>query len=482
MVSSSRRLAAGLLVLALLAPAGAAIAFDPGQPVIASRNTAGEPGGDPCLFVQFARNNPRWLSMTCLFALVPDDGNGRYDSYLLDRLSGLIERVSVSSTGQQVFYPSEGGFPSDNGREVVFLSGGPLHPDVDTHGSGAPEFGYFNVFVRDRVAGTTEVISRDSQGLPRPRGGFIPRDAHMANGEVLLQTSQWLLLPIGPPISPPPPPQIYARNWRTGAVELISVGSDGEPGNYGATISSFDASGRYVTFISGSTNLPGANPAPTENLFVRDRVAGTTTRLTRPWHGGEFAPGRLPVAGQTTPRLSSDQRYVLFTSTNPELIEEPEPPDWMQVYLLERQEDRLERISVTADGVAADGYSGKADLSDDGRYLAFYSQATNLPAGGRAIYVVDRDSGEWLTVTTGLGGHLGAPPELDLASDGSAIAFVWRSDDTSQPGIYNRALVYTVELGTGAPRPPAQPVPNGSLPSWWLLIAGLLLMASRRLR
>lgn len=118
-------------------------------------------------------------------------------------------------------------------------------------------------------------------------------------------------------------------------------------------------------------------------------------------------------------------------------------------------------------------------MSEDGRYIAFYSQATNLPAGRRAIYVIDRQTSEWLTATRDLGGHLGGSPYLDLASDGSVIAFTWRSDDASQPDLYDRLLVYTVDLGiepAGTGTSP-RPVSAGSRIAWLLLALGLLLTA-----
>lgn len=486
MASSNRqRITRAVIVLVLGSAAVAPVrAFDPGPPLVVSRNQDGDIGGWPCLGVFLARDNPRWLSLSCLFPLVPGENNG-VDSYLVDRDIGLVERVSVTSDGQDVDYPSGAGLPSPDGRYVVFGSAGPLHPDAGEFGPGTPEPGYLNVFLRDRLAGTTELISRDSEGNARPGQSFVLRDVLHSRQEFIMQSNIRMLEPHSPGV-PPEHENLYARNWRTGAIEVISIGADGMLANNQSLQASYGGDGRYVVFSSRATNLPDAATAVSENLFLRDRASGTTIRLTRPWHGGEFMAGASPVASGTRPRLSQDSRYVLFGSGNRELLNDHLDPKLSvaHLYLIDRESNTIIRLSTDIDGNPGNHSSSAADMSDDGRYIAFYSQATNLPAGRRAIYVIDRQSGEWLTVTSELGGHLGAAPFIDLASDGSVIAFTWRSDDASQPDLYDRLLVYTIDLGIEPAGPGAspQPVPTGSRTAWLLLIVVFLFATFRASR
>jgi Tol biopolymer transport system component len=127
--------------------------------------------------------------------------------------------------------------------------------------------------------------------------------------------------------------------------------------------------------------------------------------------------------------------------------------------------------------VPGNHYNGAPDVSDDGRFVAFYSQSTNLPAGQRAIYVIDRSSGDWYTVTQPLGTHLFGNEYLDLAGDGSSIAFAWAASVPSLPG-FGRLNIYTVELQG---QPPAREVGSVGSAAIVLLLALLAITASRRL-
>ena len=444
----------------LAAPESRALDADP--PVLVSRTYLGNPAAGPCGSPQFARGNTRYLAFACNGALVAEDDNDHADTYFIDRQTGTIERVSVTSEETEARFDSIEGFPSDDGRYVIFQSEGQLHPDTP---ATLPRL---NVFLRDRIAGTTELISRDAFGNPRPNF-FSLQDALPRTREFAMRTPSRVMDPSGDP--PFVPSDIYVRNWETGEVELISISTTGTLSDDGAARATMSRMGRFVLFGSSSTNLPGASgPNQGINLYLRDRSTATTTRLTRPWHGGEFQEGMsLDIY---RPQISADGRNVLFSSRSRELIQGDSQIEFMtqQVYVLDRQSGQLERLSATAEGEPGNHYNGVADLSDDGRYVAFYSQSTNLPAGDRAIYVTDRLSGESVNVTEPLGSNVGRQPNLDLAADGSAIAFSWRSANAALPDLFDRVLVYTVELqGDGPPSPPARPVPTLATRGWMLL-------------
>jgi Tol biopolymer transport system component len=214
-------------------------------------------------------------------------------------------------------------------------------------------------------------------------------------------------------------------------------------------------------------------------LFLRDRLLQTTELLTRPFAGG--TPTEPMTLDVFPPAVFVDGRYVAFASSSRELlpVDPSVVPLAQQVYVLDRQLDRLERVSVTADGAPGNQYSGTVDLSDDGRWLAFYSQANNLPAGGPAIYVVDRWGGQWLEVTAALGPTLFGTVNLDLASDGSTIAFSWAASRPELPG-FGRLNIYTVDL-QGLPSTPPREVATLDRTATLLLLALLALTGLRRL-
>lgn len=457
-------------VLGLCIDTGSAFALVVGPPVVESRTSSGALGVGVCGSPHFARAGSRYLVFACRDPLVPEDTNQRADTYLVDRVVGTIERVSVTGQGEEVPYDSGGGFPSNDGRYVALESFGPLHPD----GFISPVLNFTNVFLRDRAAGTTEFISRNVDGNV---GAFTValQDSLPELTEVLLQTRSQLLDPSGNLFLDQI--NLYIRNWNSTDIELVSRPTGAALANGVSGIARITTTGRYVVFASTATNLPDAPPFG-QNLYVRDRAAGTTQRLTRPWHGGEFDP---PMAVDIyRPRLTVDGRWLMFASSGTELL--PGDPRGLslqsQVYLLDRDNGSYERISIGSDGQPGNAYSGVVDMSDDGRFLAFFSRASNLPAGGSAIYAIDRLTGAWVNVTQSLGPLVGVStqPNLEMARDGSAIAFSWRSADAASP-YFDRGLIFTVEL-RGA-QAAALPVP--ALAQWLtaLLVLALLWVAAR---
>jgi Tol biopolymer transport system component len=98
-------------------------------------------------------SDARYVALVSLASnLVPNDTNGQFDSFVLDRASGVIERVSVSSTGQEASGSSWSCAISEDGRFAVFTD---TAPDVVPNDTNSKR----DVFRRDRVAQTTTRIS-----------------------------------------------------------------------------------------------------------------------------------------------------------------------------------------------------------------------------------------------------------------------------------------------------------------------------------
>src|SRR5712691_1611314 len=69
---------------------------------------------------------------------------------------------------------------------------------------------------------------------------------------------------------------VFVHDRLTGATTLESVGMNGAPSNNGSIISSISADGRFVAFSSSATNLtPGVTRVGSQ-VYVRDRLLGTT--------------------------------------------------------------------------------------------------------------------------------------------------------------------------------------------------------------
>ncbi len=186
-----------------------------------------------------------------------------------------------------------------------------------------------------------------------------------------------------------------------GGVEAESVAPDGSSGNYPddsyttpcqrilarAGASSISGNGQFVAFESNADNLVAGDTNTLSDLFVRDRFTGTTERVSVKSDGSQVTgadlPGGTGVAGYD-PVLSSDGRYVVFDSYARLVAQDTN--DGPDVYLYDRQAQTLDLISVALDGNASgitgggpgESYALGADVSADGRYVAFESSAPNL--------------------------------------------------------------------------------------------------------
>jgi archaellum component FlaF (FlaF/FlaG flagellin family) len=155
---------------------------------------------------------------------------------------------------------------------------------------------------------------------------------------------------------------------------LASVDSSGGQGNgiSGATAITPDA--RYVVFDSDATNLVPGDTNTWGDVFVRDRYAGTTERISVDSSGTQGS--NFSWSGS----ISADGRYVSFLSAAPDLV--PGDTNGMpDVFVRDRQLGLTTRVSVASSGSEGNAPCWSHAISADGRYVAFESRSTNLIPG-----------------------------------------------------------------------------------------------------
>lgn len=177
-----------------------------------------------------------------------------------------------------------------------------------------------------------------------------------------------------------------------GVTEQVSVSSAEEDGN-GSVFDaepSIGADGRYVVFASDASNLVPGDTNDAVDVFVRDRLSGTTERVSVKSNGkeGEFGAGSTLGVGQA---ITADGRYVTFSSTA-DLAAGDNDPD-SDVFVHDRLTDETTRVSVASDGTEASGEG--PSISDDGRIVAFRSDSEVLNGTSFRfhMFVHDRQTG-----------------------------------------------------------------------------------------
>ena len=233
-----------------------------------------------------------------------------------------------------------------------------------------------------------------------------------------------------------------------GTTTRVSSSSAGVAGNEVSEAPWVTADGRYVGFSSSADNLVPNDTNFTEDVFVRDRVTGTTERISVATNG---AQAQYP---SERPRITADGRYVVFDSFAPNLV----PGDTnglTDVFLRDRQAHTTVRISVSASGQQANGSSYWASISPDGRYIAYTSDATNLTAdntGGYAnVYLLDRQTGSLALVSKTAAGTVsdGNSETPVVSAGGRYVAFESQADNLV-PGDTNSAMdVFVKDMTTG---------------------------------
>jgi hypothetical protein len=200
--------------------------------------------------------------------LVVGDTNGFWDVFVHDRVTGETSRVSVSSEGNQANSYSEVNSISANGRFITFKSYASNLVDGDTAMCYFRP-SYYNcsdIFVHDRETGETTRVSVASDGTQADRdssGATISAD-----GRYVVFSSAASNLVVGDTNGDG---DVYLHDRVTGETTRVSLANDGTQGNYGSEGGSISADGRYVMFVSSSTNLVVGDTNNTYDVFVRDR-------------------------------------------------------------------------------------------------------------------------------------------------------------------------------------------------------------------
>jgi hypothetical protein len=176
-----------------------------------------------------------------------------------------------------------------------------------------------------------------------------------------------------------------------GDVTRLSVSSGGAEANAYSRDADISANGRFVVFWSGASNLVTGDTNGWEDLFLRDRQTGETTRISVSSIGAQ--------ANQSSyyPAISGDGRFVAFMSDATNLVS-GDTNGFSDIFLHDRQTGMTTRISVSSSGAQGNNLSDSyVSISDDGRFIAFNSEATNLVSGdtnGAAdVFVYDRQAG-----------------------------------------------------------------------------------------
>jgi TolB protein len=396
--------------------------------VDASGGDADGPSADPSL-----SDNGRFVAFSSDASdLVAGDGNGVRDVFVRDRATATTVRVSVDRDGGDADGPSGQPAISGNGRFVAFTSAaGDL---VAGDGNGVAD-----VFLHDLGSGTTVRVSVDRAGgdAAGPSGDPAVDDA----GRVVAFASSAadLVRRDGNGQA-----DVFVRDLAAGRTERVSVDVGGGDAGGASSSPSLSDDGRRVAFDSFAADLVPGDGGHALAVFVRDRAADRTVKASVTPGGGQ--------AAWSTGVISGDGRWVAFAAIEPVAPGGRGPG---RLYLRDLATSTTVPVDQDLSGGPPERSSSSRSpaLSDDGRFVAFATDAADLVAEDHdgADDVVVRDVARSETAEASTGSGPAADPAV--SGDGSTVAFTSAAGDVVPDDGNGVADVFV------RPRPHAGPVP-----------------------
>ncbi|MDQ4026364.1 MAG: hypothetical protein M3217_12895 [Actinomycetota bacterium] len=240
------------------------------------------------------------------------DDNGVEDIFVHDRKTGKTNRVSLSRRLGDPNWDSSWPDISGSGRFVAYASAASNLVRRDRNDS-------VDVFVYDRVERRNDIVSVAADGKRARDYSWAPSIS--ADGRYVAFASYASLAPTDAAGE-----DVYLHDRQTGTTEQVSMGHRGAA-NGASDRPSISDDGRYVAFHSAADNLVPGDTNGEIDVFVRDRVSQTTTRVSVGDDGQEGNAHSWVAA------LGPEGRYVCWISASTNLDDVPDPGDAEDVFL-----------------------------------------------------------------------------------------------------------------------------------------------------
>jgi Tol biopolymer transport system component len=370
----------------------------------------------------------------------------------------LTFAISAARAGQLVSQPGRSFTPpigadgncgapivSADGRYVVFASSA---NNLAVIGGNTPiptrVLGNLNVYVRDRTNQTTTLVSVNMAGTGGGNGDSLPR-AISTNGQfVLFESTASNLVANDINLFS----DVYVRDLVNHTTTLVSVSTNGFSGNLVSSSSVMTPDGRYVAFSSWANNLVPGDTNSIPDIFVRDMVEGTTSLISvGAVATNSGAPNGL-ISFSDSPAISPDGRYVAFYSTATNLL--PNVRTGSEIYV----RDRVGGTTIWASSGSRGPWfpssffpsviSCNYEISDNDNYVAYEAA---LSTGVILRYGLQTGLTDLVCSNANVPGvTFQNIHSLDMSPDGRFIAFV----SNTVPTVLSNTAVYLWDAQSGS--------------------------------
>ena len=337
------------------------------------------------------------------------------------------------------------------------------------------------VYVRDCDTNNTEIVSVASDGTIANDASSYP--AISGDGRyVAFMSKATNLIPGGTPSQ-----QVYLHDRQTGQTELVSVAADGTCGNKDSSYPVISADGQIIAFVSYASNLT-AEGSSSSQLFARDRETGQTSLLSNhvydyPIHAisrdGRYVVFANPgssvqkydrLTGQTSDvaRYQNTDHFPVFyfgrlcmNGDATAIVIQQTMCCYDQVFdlLYVSSGGTQSEIDISSGGAKGNDISYHPSMSDDGRFVIFQTDSTNLVSNlnisdysawdtRHSILLRDTDMGTTWGISIGFDGYRANGVMYDpcISADGHYMTYATDSsnmvlDSVDGINVYRRCIV-----------------------------------------
>ena len=338
-----------------------------GTITLVSKNSAGFAGNGPSSYATISSDGKRIAYQSLASDLVTDDSNGKSDVFLYTRAGGVTSRVSLTASNSQA--NNDSSFPalSSNGSFLAFVS------KADLTGLGTS--GIQNLYLRKVDGSSTKLFSAGS-GTGANANVYTPVISNDSRYIAYASSASNLVAGDTNGTS-----DVFLYDRSTGLTQRVSVDGSGLEANGASTMPSISDDGNVIAFESKASNLVAGDTNGLRDVFVRNRTAGSTSRVSVDSSGGQGNG----ISYHST--LTRDGSRVAFASQASNLVsgDTNNVSDVFQRLVIDPASLKVASRNIVGD-LQGDGPSDLLPGSSltgpgyslDGRFTLFGSLASNL--------------------------------------------------------------------------------------------------------
>lgn len=336
-----------------------------GQITLVSSNASGQAANADCLDMEFSPDGHKMVFESDATNLVAGVTNGKRHVYMKDLDTGVVTLISSNTAGAAGNQNSGDPMFSPDGTKVVFSSISSNFAAGDNNLSS----GGRDIFIKDLATGVTSLVSSDANGNIGNGNGDDPSWSFDGKS-VIFWSSASNLVPGGTNGVE----QVYIKNIQTGAVRLVSVDNAGDQSNGYNNDPSFTPDNKMITYWSDASDiLPGDTNAKSD--IVLYNLATNKVSI-----GSANAQGVIGNGSSQDPLFTADGKYLTMKSTSSN-FDPAANNDKYQIFVKDMTTGEMELLSTNNQGVQGNDSSDDPIFSDNGKYVAFESFATNFVSG-----------------------------------------------------------------------------------------------------